>query len=258
MIKKLPQRERAKQLNTLIDHELPEEARRAAVEVEQALKKAKEGWDEADTRRREAELCRGQLERQHEERLKWEEKQCQADRQRHLYRILANLMGRDGLQLHLLRRAERGIVDLATEILDGLSRGRMRLELRGEDGQSEATSNKALDLVVYDHDTGPRPIPVALASGSQRFRIAVSLALAIGRYTGQEARRIESVIIDEGFGSLDRNGRDDMIQEINELKQQLRRIILVSHQEEFVGAFPNEYAIELIDGASRASLLEQM
>ena len=67
----------------------------------------------------------------------------------------------------------------------------------------------------------------------------------------------ESVIIDEGFGSLDKNGRDDMIQELNELKQQLARIILVSHQEEFTGAFVNGYAVELKDGTSRVSLLEQ-
>lgn len=118
----------------------------------------------------------------------------------------------------------------------------MRLELRGAEGDEEL-SEKALDLVIYNYETGAQPLPVALVSGSQRFRIAVSLALAVGRYAGEEARAIESVIIDEGFGCLDTNGRDDMIQELNRLQEQLSRILLVSHQEEFARAFSNGYAI---------------
>ena len=80
--------------------------------------------------------------------------------------------------------------------------------------------------------------------------------MAIGQYVGSNARNIESVIIDEGFGSLDKNGRDDMIEELNQLKQRLKRIILVSHQEEFFNEFTNGYKIELKDKASQAGLLE--
>jgi DNA repair protein SbcC/Rad50 len=83
-----------------------------------------------------------------------------------------------------------------------------------------------------------------------------AIALAIGQYTQQSGRKVESVIIDEGFGSLDKNGRDDMIQELNELQQRLKRIILVSHQEEFFSAFTNGYKVELVDNASQVSLLE--
>ena len=65
------------------------------------------------------------------------------------------------------------------------------------------------------------------------------------------------MIIDEGFGSLDKDGRDDMIQELHLLSQHLKRIILVSHQDEFAGAFANGYTVKLsADGASRVSLLE--
>lgn len=46
------------------------------------------------------------------------------------------------------------------------------------------------------------------------------------------------MIIDEGFGSLDRDGLAAMADELNRLKQYLRRIVLVSHQEEFADRFP--------------------
>ena len=55
----------------------------------------------------------------------------------------------------------------------------MELALRGDEGAPDAQSNKALDLVVYNHDTGTQPMLTSLASGSQAFRIAVSLALAM-------------------------------------------------------------------------------
>ena len=175
----------------------------------------------------------------------------EAERQRRAYDTLHNLLGPRGLQARLLRVAERDLVSLANETLDGLSRGRMRLELReGEDQQ------RALDLVVFDSGTGSNPVAVSLTSGSQRFRIAVSLALAIGRYKGQQARRIQSVIIDEGFGSLDKNSRDDMIQVLNDLQQELDRIILVSHQEEFANAFTNGYSISLEVDSSKVESLQ--
>lgn len=244
-------------LNTQIE-QLPQEARSAAEEIEQELNGAKTQREECDANRRNAEREFNKLVGQRERRSQLEKDLREAEREHHLYKLLSNLLGKDkeGLQLQLLRRAERAIVELANEILDSLSRGRMRLELRSEGEESGSESDKALDLVVYNYDTGHRPTAVGLTSGSQRFRIAVSLALAIGRYAGQGARRIESVIIDEGFGSLDKNGRDDMIHELNELQQQLARIILVSHQEEFSSVFPNGYAVELVNGASKVSLLE--
>lgn len=244
-------------LRTQIE-QLPQEAHRPAEEVEQELESVKEQRDEFDENRKKAERNLNQLVERHERRLQLEKDLQKADRNRHLYELLSKYLGKgkEGIQLHILRRAERAIVEIANEILHSLSGRRMRLELRGEGKDSGSQSDKALDLVAYNYNTGERPTAVALTSGSQRFRIAVSLALAIGQYAGQGARHIESVIIDEGFGSLDKNGRDDMIQELNELQQQLARIILVSHQEEFFSAFTNGYAVELVNGASRVSLLE--
>jgi DNA repair exonuclease SbcCD ATPase subunit len=155
------------------------------------------------------------------------------------------------LQRHLVRRAERQIVDYANAVLDRLSGGQLFLKLVGtEDGSS---TDKALDLECYNRVTGGAPINVAFLSGSQRFRVAVALALGIGQYASKQHRPIESVIIDEGFGCLDRSGRQVMIQELQNLRGHLHCILLVSHQEEFADAFPDGYRFELADGATRVS-----
>jgi exonuclease SbcC len=48
---------------------------------------------------------------------------------------------------------------------------------------------------------------------------------------------------------------DDMIQELNTLGQQLKCIILVSHQDDFATAFPNRYSFKLVDKASFVTLV---
>jgi DNA repair exonuclease SbcCD ATPase subunit len=92
-----------------------------------------------------------------------------------------------------------------------------------------------------------------LLAGWLQERVAVSLALGIGQYASCRHRAIKSVIIDEGFGCLDREGRQVMIQELNNLRDQLQCIALVSHQEEFADAFPDGYRFELMDGTTRAT-----
>lgn len=226
-------------------------------EVEQQLGSAKASAEVLDRQRHEARdklVLLEERQRQHQE---LSAQKNEADRQFQLYKLLASLLGRDGLQRHLLIHAEKKIVDFANKALHGLSRGRLRLELRNARKTAARPAGQALDLVVHDAETGKRPIPVGQASGSQRFRIAVSLALAIGRQSNSARRGIESVIIDEGFGGLDASGRDDMIQELLALGQQLSRIILVSHSEEFAQAFRKRYSFELVDHATLVRLMTE-
>ncbi len=232
----------------------PQAAQCSANKVEQQLEEAVAEQAKLDRKRQDAVTQLDDVRKQLQQRSEVEQEKRIAERQYKLYELLAKLLGPKYLQLYLLRQAEHAIVELANETLDHLSRGRLRLELRSSN-EAEDQSDKALDLVVYDLVTGSLATAIAVTSSSQRFRIAVSLALAIGPYAGQETRRIESVIIDEGFGGLDKNGRDDIIHEFDELKQQLARIILVSHQDEIANGFANGYAIELINGASQVRLL---
>lgn len=165
-------------------------------------------------------------------------------------KTLAELLGKDRLQLYLVRQAEKQVVEYANAVLDRLSGGQLYLKLSGE-ANGEGNAAKALELEAYNRGTGEKPINVAFLSGSQKFRVAVSLALGIGQYASRQHRPIESVIIDEGFGCLDSQGRQVMIQELQNLRSQMRCILLVSHQEEFAEAFSDGYHFELEAGATR-------
>lgn len=226
-------------------------ARRKPEEIKQETNAAREVKKEKEADLQKAREERAILERRRDERKQLGESLKGKDQELKCSKILAELLGKDRLQLHLMRTAEKQIVRQANSILDRLSGGQLFLKLAlGRDGEGADT---ALDLEAVNRQTGGEPINVTFLSGSQRFRIAVSLALAIGQYASKQHRPIESVIIDEGFGCLDRNGRAVMIQELQNLRGHLECILLVSHQEEFAEAFPDGYKFELNDGATRVT-----
>ena len=232
-------------------NEIPTEARRSPEQVNKELSDALEERREAESQLSAAQTRRLQMLEQRRLYKETESNMKASERKSHLYGILSEQFGERGIQKAIINKAELAIVYLSNQVLDSLSGGRSKLRLREAGG-----NKKALDLEVWDSQTGgDKPILTCLASGSQRFRIAISVALGIGKYIGRESNRIESVIIDEGFGSLDREGRESIIQELYNLRQHLKRIILVSHQEEFSRGFSTGYEIQLVDGASQVKPL---
>jgi DNA repair exonuclease SbcCD ATPase subunit len=235
---------------------VPAEARRALSEVQGLLREARRRQKDCDAAFLEARQERRKLADLQARREQLLAEVLEVDREFKVLAQLAELLGRDRLQLYLVRQAERQIVDHANAVLDRLSGGQLYLRLRGGE-EGEAGAEHALELEAYNRTTGGQPINVAFLSGSQRFRVAVSLALGIGQYASRQHRPIESVIIDEGFGCLDRNGRQVMIQELQNLRGQLHCILLVSHQEEFADAFNDGYHFELNEGSTKVRRVQR-
>jgi DNA repair exonuclease SbcCD ATPase subunit len=244
--------ERDRAAHTLRDTEsqiadIPEPARRDPEEVEAERRAAAERQDACQQQYNQADKRLDQLRDQQQQRAELSAQHRAADRQRHLWRRLADLLGRGHLQRDLVRSAERQIVEYAGAILDRLSSGTLHIDLRpGDDDAAE----QAFDLAART-DAVPEWIDVQFLSGSQRFRVAVALSLAIGQYATQSRRPVRSVIIDEGFGCLDAENRQTMIQELHNLRQHLDRIILVTHQDDIAQAFPDGYTCEPNNGTTK-------
>ncbi len=229
----------------------PVEARRSLEEIDQEVAHVTIEYTYYEQEHQRMQQEKSYLEGVCEQRRLWKQQYKEAKQKALLYKELSRLLGADCLQRYLLQKAERGIVNAANEFLDHISGGTLRLEL----GEEADQGTKALDLLAYHQCISATAVqPVKLLSGSQQFRVAVSLALGIGTYAGGGAQRVEAVMIDEGFGSLDVKGRRDMIQVIQDLKDVLKCIIVVSHQAEFFEEFDNQYYVRLVDGSTIVSL----
>src|SRR5262249_4434193 len=164
---------------------VPEEARCAPAEVRQRLTAVRQEQARKDKDLRQAQADSDRLAERRRQRQQLHEQYLQTDRLHNRYRLLAEFLGPERLQLHLVRQAERGIVTQATAVLDRVSGGQLYLRLRSE---SEDGLERALQLDAYNRSTGQEPIGVEFLSGSQRFRVAVSLALGIGQYASRQHR----------------------------------------------------------------------
>lgn len=109
-----------------------------------------------------------------------------------------------------------------------MSKGRYQL-LRNED-RSKGNKASGLDLLVDDAYTG-KVRPVATLSGGESFMAALSLALGLSDVVQAHAGGIhlDTLFIDEGFGSLDPESLDLAIRTLVDLQSSGRMIGVISH-----------------------------
>ncbi|KFZ38034.1 hypothetical protein HR45_05860 [Shewanella mangrovi] len=119
----------------------------------------------------------------------------------------------------------------ASERLARMSKGRYRL-LRKEE---RAKGNRAsgLDLEVEDAYSG-KVRPVATLSGGESFMAALSLALGLSNVVQAYAGgiKLDTLFIDEGFGSLDQDSLELAIRTLIDLQASGRMIGVISHVTE--------------------------
>lgn len=149
--------------------------------------------------------------------------------------------GRTGHRISLQRFVLGVLLDdvliQASERLVRMSRGRYQL-VRRED-PSKGNKPSGLELDVADTYTGKNR-PVATLSGGESFMAALALALGLSDVVQAYAGgiQLDTLFIDEGFGSLDQDALDQAISMLSELQMGGRMIGIISHVSELKEQMP--------------------
>ncbi|KPQ21276.1 MULTISPECIES: AAA family ATPase [unclassified Halomonas] len=161
------------------------------------------------------------------------------------YRIWGTLSevanGRTGQRISLQRFVLGVLLDdvliQASERLVRMSRGRYQL-VRRED-PSKGNRASGLELDVADTYTGKNR-SVATLSGGESFMAALALALGLSDVVQAYAGgiQLDTLFIDEGFGSLDQDALDQAITMLSELQMGGRMIGIISHVSELKEQMP--------------------
>ena len=159
--------------------------------------------------------------------------------------MLDKAFGKDGIPALLIEQALPEIELRANEILDRLSAGGMsvRFQTQREFKDKKREDRKeTLDIVISDA-SGPREYE--LFSGGEAFRVNFAIRLALSHLLAQRAgARLRTLVIDEGFGSQDADGRQRLIEAINMVKEDFDKIFVITHLEELKDAFPSRIEVE--------------
>jgi len=129
------------------------------------------------------------------------------------------------------------IIQAANERLIKLSNGQFRLER--SDRQEAHGRQSGLGLDIYDAYTG-QTRDVKSLSGGEKFNASLSLALGMSDViqSFQGNISIDTMFIDEGFGSLDEESLTKAIDTLIELQQSGRMIGVISHVQELKNMLP--------------------
>jgi exonuclease SbcC len=161
---------------------------------------------------------------------------------------LGNLLRTDGFERWLMNAALEQLVDAATGRLSELSGGQYSLEL---DESSFA---------VRDHANADELRSARTLSGGETFLASLSLALALAEATAdlapEGAPRIESIFLDEGFGTLDADTLDTVATSIEELAASGRLVGIVSHIHELADRMPVRFEVTKTGGSATVKRIE--
>jgi len=141
----------------------------------------------------------------------------------------------------LAARLER-VVELANERLARMGDG--RFALIHDDSLARGGARSGLGLLVRDEWSGTTRAPTTL-SGGESFMASLALALGLADVLRESVGgvELETLFIDEGFGSLDEVSLDDVLGVLDELRDGGRAVGVVSHLAELRDRIPNRLAV---------------
>jgi exonuclease SbcC len=108
--------------------------------------------------------------------------------------------------------------------------------LKSRDGLAET-----LDIVVRDV-FGERPYEAY--SGGERFRLDLALRVGLSKLLANRAgARLETLVIDEGLGSLDDDGLNQLRECLGALQQEFKLVLVVTHVDAMKHTFPHQIVV---------------
>ena len=116
--------------------------------------------------------------------------------------------------------------------------------------KSRTNARETLDILIQD-ETGTRDYE--LFSGGEAFRVNFAIRLALSAMlTRRAGSRLSLLVIDEGFGSQDADGRQRLIEAIHAIQDDYEKILVITHLEELKDAFQSR--IEVVKGENGSSV----
>ncbi len=152
---------------------------------------------------------------------------------------------KDGVPALLIEQALPELENQTNAILERLSGGSMNVRFITQTGYKDKKRDdkkETLEIVIQDA-SGARSYE--LFSGGEAFRVNFSIRLALSHLlANRSGARLQTLIIDEGFGSQDTQGRQRLIEAINMVRPDFKKILVITHLEELKDAFSTRIEVE--------------
>ena len=172
------------------------------------------------------------------------------------HKTLERAFGKDGVPALLIEQALPQIETKANDLLDRLSDGKMSIRfatMAEYKDKKRDDLKETLDIQISD---GAGLRDYEMYSGGEAFRINFAIRLALSEVlAGRKGARLQTLVIDEGFGSQDAQGRQRLIEAINTVRGDFAKILVITHLDELKDAFPTRIEVEKTGNGSTVRVI---
>jgi exonuclease SbcC len=172
------------------------------------------------------------------------------------YKQLERAFGKDGVPALLIEQALPEIESKANDTLARLSGGSMSVRFVTQAAYKDKTRDELRETLDIQISDGSGTRDYEMFSGGEAFRVNFAIRLALSEVLAQRAgARLQTLVIDEGFGSQDIQGRQRLVEAINLVRADFAKILVITHIDELKDAFPNRIEVEKTDLGSTVRVL---
>jgi exonuclease SbcC len=163
-----------------------------------------------------------------------EEEQALREKQG-IYQELQRAFGKNGVQALLIEIAIPEIEEEANRLLQRMTQGKMQVRFETQRDTKRGDTVETMDIHISD-GRGTRAYETY--SGGERYRINFAIRIALSRLLARRAgAQLRMLVIDEGFGTQDSDGRKGLIDALNAVQDDFSCILVITHIEELKDAF---------------------
>jgi len=170
------------------------------------------------------------------------------------YKAIATATGKNGIQALLIENAIPEIEAEANNILSKLTNNQAQIFIESLRDLKKGGTKETLDIKISDA-AGIRAYE--LFSGGEAFRIDFALRIAISKLLARRAgTALQTLIIDEGFGSQDEEGLNNIMDAIYKIQDDFSKVIVVSHLPSLKDQFPIHFFVQKGPNGSSVKVIE--
>jgi exonuclease SbcC len=174
-----------------------------------------------------------------------------ASEEKSIYDDLTNAFGKKGIQAMIIENVIPEVEEEANNLLHRMTDGRMSVQFRTQRDAKTGKGNviETLDIEIAD-EVGTRSYE--MYSGGEAFRVNFAVRIALSKLLARRAgTQLQTLVIDEGFGSQDGQGREKLVGAIRSIQDDFAKILVITHIEELKDEFPTRINIVKTGAGSR-------
>ena len=160
------------------------------------------------------------------------------------FKTLERAFGKDGVPAMLIEQALPEIETKANELLDRLSGGTMSVRFVTQAAYRDKNREDLKETLEIQISDAAGVRDYEMFSGGEAFRINFAIRLALSEVLARrKGARLQTLVIDEGFGSQDAQGRQRLVEAINAVRPDFAKILVITHLDELKDAFPHRIEV---------------